>query len=124
MADGMTLIEHPQGFRSMSDPTKELLKMIASQEFEHGNNPVLNWMADNLVVSQDPAGNLKPDKSRAREKIDGIVALIMCISRANASPQIGESGIAVMDSCVHCGELCLGRFRGEQLIFDCGKHGQ
>jgi phage terminase large subunit-like protein len=86
MADGMTLIEHPQGYRSMSDPTKELLKMIAAGEFEHGNNPVLNWNADNLVVSQDPAGNLKPDKSKAREKIDGIVAFIMCISRAAAHP--------------------------------------
>ena len=85
-ADGLLLVEHQQGYRSMSDPTKELLKMIAAQEFEHGNNPVLNWMADNLVVSEDPAGNLKPDKGRAREKIDGIVALIMCISRANANP--------------------------------------
>ena len=86
IADGMTLWEHPQGYRSMSDPTKELLKMIAAAEFEHGNNPVLTWNADNLVVSQDPAGNLKPDKSKAREKIDGIVAFIMCISRANATP--------------------------------------
>jgi len=86
LADGVNMIEHQQGYRSMSDPTKELLKMIAAAEFEHGNNPVLTWNADNLVVSQDPAGNLKPDKSRAREKIDGIVALIMCISRANANP--------------------------------------
>lgn len=84
--DGLALVEHQQGYRSMSDPTKELLKMIAAAEFEHGNNPVLNWMADNLVVSTDPAGNLKPDKSKAREKIDGIVALIMAIGRAIANP--------------------------------------
>lgn len=84
--DGLTMVEHQQGYRSMTDPTKELLKMIVAAEFEHGNNPVLNWMADNLVVSQDPAGNFKPDKSKAREKIDGIVALIMAIGRSAANP--------------------------------------
>jgi phage terminase large subunit-like protein len=84
--DGLKMIEHQQGYRSMSDPTKELLKMIHAAEFHHGNNPVLAWMADNLVVSQDPAGNVKPDKSKAREKIDGIVALVMCISQASATP--------------------------------------
>lgn len=89
-ADGLAMVEHQQGYRSMSDSTKELLKMIAGAEFEHGNNPVLNWMADNLVVSQDPAGNLKPDKSKAREKIDGLVALIMCISMANTTPVLAR----------------------------------
>jgi phage terminase large subunit-like protein len=84
--DGLTMVEHQQGYRSMTDPTKELLKMIVAAEFEHGNNPVLNWMADNLVVSQDPAGNFKPDKSKAREKIDGVVALIMAIGRSAANP--------------------------------------
>jgi len=84
--DGLAMIEHQQGYRSMTDPTKELLKMIAAAEFEHGNNPVLTWMADNLVMSQDPAGNLKPDKSRARERIDGMVAMIMAIACATANP--------------------------------------
>ena len=86
IADGFAMFEYGQGYRSMSDPTKELLKMIAAHEFEHGNNPVLTWNADNMVVSQDPAGNLKPDKSKAREKIDGIVALIMCLGLANMHP--------------------------------------
>ena len=63
--DGLVMLEHQQGYRSMSDPTKSVLSMVASAEFEHGNNPVLTWCADNLVVSQDPAGNLKPDKSKA-----------------------------------------------------------
>ncbi len=84
--DGIAMIEHQQGYKSMSDPTKELLKMIVGGEFEHGNNPVLTWNADNLVLSQDPAGNIKPDKSKAREKIDGIVTLVMGISLATAAP--------------------------------------
>jgi phage terminase large subunit-like protein len=86
IADGFQMVECRQGYQSMSAPTKELLKMIVAAEFDHGNNPVLTWMADNLVVSTDPAGNLKPDKSKVREKIDGIVALVMAISRSMATP--------------------------------------
>ena len=48
----------------------------------HGNNPVLNWMADNLVAVADPAGNVKPDKAKSRERIDGMAALIMGVDRA------------------------------------------
>lgn len=86
-ADGMKMVEHRQGYQSMTAPTKELLKMVVAREFGHGHNPVLAWMADNLVVTPDPAGNLKPDRSRVREKIDGMVAFIMAIGRALASPQ-------------------------------------
>jgi len=71
-----------QGFASMSSPTKELEKLVLGANIAHGNNPVLAWMADNVVVRQDPAGNLKPDKEKSIEKIDGIVALIMALDRA------------------------------------------
>ena len=71
-----------QGFASMSPPMKELGNLIARHELGHGNHPVLGWMADNLVASEDAAGNIKPDKSKSREKIDGMVALIMGLDRA------------------------------------------
>jgi phage terminase large subunit-like protein len=61
---------------------KELERLVMSHQMAHGNNPVLNWMADNVVASQDPAGNIKPDKDKSRERIDGIVALIMGLDRA------------------------------------------
>ena len=76
------VVQFGQGFASMSPPMKELEKLILSHELAHGNNPVLTWMADNLVARQDPAGNIKPDKERSREKIDGMVALIMALDRA------------------------------------------
>lgn len=85
--DGLTMVEHRQGFQSMSDPTKQLLKMVAGKEFVHGGNPVLTWMADNLVTVSDPAGNLKPMKPEnpnSPKKIDGMVATIMAAGRANA----------------------------------------
>ena len=54
-----------------------LNKMIA-----HGGHPVLRWMMDNIFIKRDPAGNIKPDKEKSTEKIDGAVALIMALDRA------------------------------------------
>jgi phage terminase large subunit-like protein len=79
---GFTVVPFGQGFSSMSPPTKELLNLVLRKLLRHGGNPVLRWMADNLVVRTDPAGNIKPDKSKSREKIDGMVALIMGLDRA------------------------------------------
>ena len=57
----------------------------------HGGNPVLKWMAQNVVMRQDPAGNIKPDKERSVEKIDGIVALIMGLDRCIRNDGPAES---------------------------------
>jgi phage terminase large subunit-like protein len=76
------LVQFGQGFRSMSPPMKELEKLILGHRLAHGNNPVLGWMADNLVAREDPAGNIKPDKEKSTEKIDGMVAMIMALDRA------------------------------------------
>jgi phage terminase large subunit-like protein len=76
------LVEFGQGYASMSPAMKDLEQLVRSHEIEHGNNPVLTWMADTLVAVSDPAGNIKPDKAQSREKIDGMVALIMAIDRA------------------------------------------
>ena len=56
-------------------------------EFAHSGNPVPRWMAANVAVAQDPAGNLKPAKDKSTERIDGIVALIMAIGRAMVAQQ-------------------------------------
>ena len=80
--EGATMVEFRQGFRSMAAPTRELEKLIVSRKLAHGGNPVTRWMAANVAVAQDPAGNLKPAKDKSTERIDGIVALIMAIGRA------------------------------------------
>jgi phage terminase large subunit-like protein len=56
--------------------------MVLSRRIRHDGNPVLRWMASNMVVTLDPAANIKPDKSKSSEKIDGMVALIMGLDRA------------------------------------------
>lgn len=83
--DGLEMLEHRQGFISMNAPTKELERMVISGNLNHGDNPVLRWMAGNVMVSEDPAGNIKPDKKKSSEKIDGVVAMIMAISCALAN---------------------------------------
>ena len=80
--EGATMVEFRQGFRSMAAPTRELEKLIVSRKLAHGGNPVTRWMAANVAVAQDPAGNLKPAKDKSTERIDGIVATIMAIGRA------------------------------------------
>jgi phage terminase large subunit-like protein len=80
-----------QGFISMSAPMKELERMAKGHQMLHGDNPVLNWMADNVVASLDAAGNIKPDKMKSKEKIDGITALVMAVARTMAKPAEPES---------------------------------
>ena len=84
--DGFEVVTFGQGFASMAGPTKELEKLVVGRQLAHGGHPVLRWMASNVTVRQDPAGNLKPDKSKSGDKIDGIVALIMALGRATQEP--------------------------------------
>lgn len=84
---GLEMLKFGQGFYSMAAPTRFLGELIASKRMAHNNNSVMNWMADNMVVEQDAAGNLKPDKSSAMEKIDGIVSMIMGIGIAIVTPE-------------------------------------
>lgn len=79
---GFTVVPFGQGFKDMSPPTKELMKLTLEQKIAHGGHPILRWMMDNIFVRTDPAGNIKADKEKSTEKIDGAVATIMALDRA------------------------------------------
>lgn len=86
--DGMPMVPVRQGFVTMSPPTKELQRLVLQGDcetpiFRHGGNPLVRWQVDNLAVSMDAAGNVKPDKASASEKIDGVVAAIIGLDRAS-----------------------------------------
>ena len=89
--DGFAMVEFGQGFASMAAPTKEFEKLVVGRQLAHGANAVLRWMASNISVRQDPAGNMKPDKEKSGEKIDGIVAILMGLARAVANGGTGRS---------------------------------
>lgn len=77
-----TVVPFGQGFKDMSPPTKELMKLTLEQKLAHGGHPVLRWNMDNIFIRTDPAGNIKADKEKSTEKIDGAVATIMALDRA------------------------------------------
>jgi phage terminase large subunit-like protein len=91
---GFTVVPFGQGFKDMSPPTKELMKLTLEEKLAHGGHPVLRWMMDNIFIRTDPAGNIKPDKEKSTERIDGAVATIMALDRAIRK---GGSGNSVYD---------------------------
>lgn len=78
---GFTVVPFGQGFKDMSPPTKEFIKLLMEGRIIHGGNPVLRWMSGNVIVDRDAAENIKPTKAKSPEKIDGIVAAIMALDR-------------------------------------------
>jgi phage terminase large subunit-like protein len=75
-AESKVLREVRQGYVTMNEPTQKLLALLAGRQMVHPRSPVLTWAADNLQVTTDAAGNLKPDKGKSRQRIDPIVALL------------------------------------------------
>lgn len=92
---GFTVVPFGQGFKDMSPPSKELMKLTLEKKLAHGGHPVLRWMMDNIFVRTDPAGNIKPDKEKSTEKIDGAVAAVMALDRAIRNE--GNHGGSVYD---------------------------
>jgi len=80
--DGVTCDPFGQGFSSMSFPSKEYEKNALQGKLLHGEDEVLRWMMGNVKLRLDPSGNIKPDKSKSGDKIDGVVAAVMAIGEA------------------------------------------
>jgi phage terminase large subunit-like protein len=89
--EGLTMIEFRQGMRSLSPPTKELMRLTLNQELAHAGHPVLRWCMDNVHVTTDDNENIRPDKKKSTERIDGAVATIMALSRATCQPENSSS---------------------------------
>lgn len=79
--DGFVMVPIGMGYKDMSPGMKELYKLLLEGKIIHGGNPILRWMAGNVVAEIDAAENIKPSKKKSTEKIDGIVALIMGLDR-------------------------------------------
>lgn len=79
--EGLTVAACGMGFMSMAPPVAELERRLLAQKIRHGGHPLLKWMANNVAVKEDPAGNKKPDKSSSQAKIDGIIALLLALDR-------------------------------------------
>ncbi len=84
-ADGFEMVEVRQGPKSMGGPSKDFEAYVNGARIDHGNNPVLTWMASSVTARLDRNDNPLPDKATSRTRIDGIVAAIMALGRAHAA---------------------------------------
>lgn len=84
--EGFTMIECRQGYKSLSEPTKNIMALVLMKKLIHFENPVLTWAISNAVVTMDPAGNIKLDKSKTTMRIDPAMALVISHFRAMLNP--------------------------------------
>jgi len=92
LAEGMPVCEFPHQVRTMSDPMKEVEALVLDRRLYH-NNPVMDWMISNVVTKQDAKENIYPTKAKKddqKQKIDGVVALIMAMGRYLAAEDAGD----------------------------------
>ena len=89
--DGIPMSQFGQGYRSMSAPTKELEKMVLKKGINHLRNPVLRWQCENVSLQTDASDNIKINKKRSSEKVDGMVALVMSIGEWMTDENEGDS---------------------------------
>lgn len=82
LGEGYKVIRFNQSFRAMSSPSKELERLVVSQQLRHQNDPVTRWCAGNVTLETNAAGDIRPSKAKSSEKIDGVVALVMSLGRA------------------------------------------
>ena len=80
--EGVDMVPFRQGFLSMNEPTKKLERLYLGERCLTNGNPILRWNVLNAVSREDPAGNVKLDKGKSVEKIDGLIATIMALGRA------------------------------------------
>lgn len=88
---GIEMVEVRQGAKSMSEPAKDILVKTKTKQLMHGGHEVLRWCADNIVMIKDANENIRPDKEKATERIDGIVALINAWNRIINTVDLGPS---------------------------------
>lgn len=100
--EGIDMLPFGMGFVSMASPTAEFERLVVGREIRHTGCPVLRWNLSNTIVSEDAAGNMKPDKAKSIERIDGVVASIialgmsMTVEREVRVNPYAERGIRVL----------------------------
>jgi phage terminase large subunit-like protein len=79
VSDNITMYPFGQGFGSMSAPTKELERRVNKIDIFHDGNPVTRWMMGNVMLKRDPSDNIKIDKAKSGDKVDGPVSIVMAL---------------------------------------------
>ncbi|MCL2072001.1 MAG: terminase large subunit, partial [Oscillospiraceae bacterium] len=97
------MVEFGQGFKSMSQPSKELYRLVIDERLRHNGHPVLEWMFENVHIETDAAANIKPTKIKSKDKIDGVVATVMALDRAIKRNKKPRGGLVSFN--IHTGQM-------------------
>lgn len=92
--EGLPVFAHRQGYISMSEPMRAFERAVGGRKVRHGGNPLLRWCVGNVIADMDPAGNIKPNKAKSKDKIDAAVAAVMALGRA----EYGETGKSIYEN--------------------------
>ncbi|MCI0526317.1 MAG: terminase large subunit, partial [Nitrospira sp.] len=93
--NGLQCVGVQQSIAALNPATKEMLRLVLSKKYIHGGNPIMLWMIDNLSVEMDSSGRVKPNKTRAADKIDGVVAALMSLSECMNGKELESPGVLV-----------------------------
>jgi phage terminase large subunit-like protein len=85
-AEGLTVVPIRQGYKSLSAPMKDLEVLVMANQLSCNKHPAMRWCVANVSAATDPAGNIKPDKEKSRDRIDLLAALITAHARAMVAP--------------------------------------
>jgi len=77
LSDGIRMEKFSQSVINMNAPTVDLEKNLLDGTIEHNDNPVMRWMMGNVAIHRDANGNIKINKAKAIEKVDGAVSMVM-----------------------------------------------
>jgi phage terminase large subunit-like protein len=86
MEQGLPVVTFGQGYGSMSPACKEVERLVMAGQLRHDGNPCMRWCIANVALEQNPAGDIKPNKAKSRDRIDGATALAMAVGVAAAAP--------------------------------------
>lgn len=84
---GLPLITYSQTIGSFNKPTKELERLILSGKVFIDNNEITRYCFRNVVLKYDYNQNVKPNKNTDKNKIDGVIAMIMALASYLESPK-------------------------------------
>ena len=90
---GLVTAKVTQGMATLTDPTKELERLVAARLFHHNNNPVARWMVDNVVLKQ-LGDQMKPEKAKSMDKIDGVVAAVFGLERGLRADPVADPAVS------------------------------
>ena len=84
-----------QNHANYNEPMKKALELVRDRKLHHGGHPVLRWNAANVVAKEDHNGNIKPDKEKSQDKIDGYCAFLMGLGLALEGQRVRQGSVLV-----------------------------